>query len=73
MGQPSPGEEQQFMEQFTLRETDILALLAEGMSDREIADCLVVATRTVKWYNRQWTKNKGAGQLPDSWLVTSST
>jgi len=46
MGQPSPGEEQQFMEQFTLRETDILALLAEGMSDREIADCLVVATRT---------------------------
>lgn len=35
------------------RELDILQLLAQDLSDREIADRLFIAPNTVKWYNRQ--------------------
>lgn len=35
------------------RERDILALLAQGHSDRQIAVSLVLAYTTIKWYNRQ--------------------
>jgi non-specific serine/threonine protein kinase len=35
------------------RATEILGLLAEGLSDREIAERLVMTIGTIKWYNRQ--------------------
>jgi predicted ATPase/DNA-binding CsgD family transcriptional regulator len=35
------------------RENDILVLLSQGLSDRQIAQSLTVAYSTVKWYNRQ--------------------
>lgn len=35
------------------RSIDILRLLADGLSDREIAERLVMTINTVKWYNRQ--------------------
>ncbi len=37
----------------TVRERDILRLLANGLADREIADAASLTVGTVKWYNRQ--------------------
>lgn len=37
----------------TPREQDIFQLLGEGLSDQEIAQQLVLAVGTVKWYNKQ--------------------
>ncbi len=39
--------------QLNEREREILARLAEGLSDRQIADALFLSLNTVKWYNRQ--------------------
>jgi ATP/maltotriose-dependent transcriptional regulator MalT len=38
---------------FTERELEILNLLANGLSDREIADELFLSLNTIKWYNRK--------------------
>jgi predicted ATPase/DNA-binding CsgD family transcriptional regulator len=40
-------------EGLTKRSIEILSLLAEGLSDREIAERLVMTINTIKWYNRQ--------------------
>jgi predicted ATPase/DNA-binding CsgD family transcriptional regulator len=41
------------VEPLTTRELEILHLIAEGLSDREIAQKLTLALETVKWYNKQ--------------------
>lgn len=43
------------------RAVEILRLLAEGMSDREIGERLVMTINTVKWYNRQIYSILGVG------------
>jgi non-specific serine/threonine protein kinase len=43
------------------RALEILQLLAEGLSDREIAERLVMTVNTVKWYNRQIYSILGVG------------
>lgn len=40
-------------EPLTDREREILALIAEGLSNQEIADQLFLTLETVKWYNKQ--------------------
>ena len=47
MSQSSP------IETFTSRELEILTLLAEGLSNREIGERLYISVGTVKWYNQQ--------------------
>lgn len=43
------------------RAVEILRLLTEGLSDREIAERLVITLNTVKWYNRQIYSILGVG------------
>jgi predicted ATPase/DNA-binding CsgD family transcriptional regulator len=45
----------------TEREVEILGLLAEGLTDREIAERLIMTINTVKWYNRQIYSILGVG------------
>ena len=47
------GPSNNLVEDFTPREMDILALIVDGLSNKEIAQELFVALPTVKWYNQQ--------------------
>jgi predicted ATPase/DNA-binding CsgD family transcriptional regulator len=48
-------------ESLSKRAVEILRLLAEGLSDREIAEQLVMTLNTIKWYNRQIYSILGVG------------
>jgi predicted ATPase/DNA-binding CsgD family transcriptional regulator len=47
------GADDKLFGSLTPREREILQLLAEHLSDHEIAERLVVANTTVRWFNRQ--------------------
>jgi DNA-binding NarL/FixJ family response regulator len=45
--QPGPAGARQGLEELTEREREVLALIAEGQSNQEIADALVISVKTV--------------------------
>ena len=48
------------LEPLNPRETEILALIADGLSNREIAQRIHLSLETVKWYNKQIFAKLGA-------------
>src|SRR3990170_4967188 len=50
MSRPGPPS---WMERFRERELEILRLITEGLSNREISQRLALSPETVKWYNKQ--------------------
>ena len=49
----SDSSESPLVEPLTPREREILGLLADGLTNREIADRLYLSQETIKWYNKQ--------------------
>ena len=45
---PDPASQAEGVERLTAREQDVLRLLADGLSDRDIATALTISTRTVE-------------------------
>jgi predicted ATPase/DNA-binding CsgD family transcriptional regulator len=46
-------QSQSWIEPFNPREIEILGLISNGLSNREISQKLLISTETVKWYNKQ--------------------
>jgi non-specific serine/threonine protein kinase len=67
-GQPGAATAVMFAKQhdsFTARELEILRLVALGLSNRDIAEELVVAPETVRWYTKQIYSKLGVhGRVP---------
>jgi predicted ATPase/DNA-binding CsgD family transcriptional regulator len=47
------NSDNQFVEPLTRREKDILTLLSQNLTDRQIAEQLMLSQHTVKWYSHQ--------------------
>ena len=44
---------QDWIEPFSAREREVLQLVSDGLSNREIAEKLHLSIETIKWYNKQ--------------------
>ena len=49
----SPNQPPEIVDPLTERELEILRLMADGWTDRKIAQHLVLSIDTVKWYNKR--------------------
>lgn len=60
---PSASEkpQQPLVDPLTAREMQVLALIAEGLTNKEIAEELVISVGTVKWYTSQIYGKLGVG------------
>ncbi len=54
------------VELLTRRESEVLRLLAQGLSDREIADRLVLSVNSVKWHARRIYEKLGVGSRKEA-------
>ena len=59
VGRDDTTHELHVIEQLTLREHEVLQLIAQGMTNREIADKLFVTVATVRWHIRQLYRTLG--------------
>jgi LuxR family maltose regulon positive regulatory protein len=50
---------QTWIESLSPREIEILTLISEGLSNREIAQRLILSLETIKWYNKQIYRKLG--------------
>ena len=56
---------QHWVESFSPRELEVLRLISNGLSNREIAQKLFLSIETIKWYNKQvYTKLGGEKPCP---------
>lgn len=61
MSESSAWPDQPLVEPLTDRELEILSLMAQHRTNREIADTLILSLNTVKWYARQIYGKLGGG------------
>ena len=59
------------MEKLTDRELEILRLISEGSSDREISQKLYLSINTVKWHNRQIYAKLGVGSRTEALAIAA--
>lgn len=53
VGHRRPLPEQPLVEPLTARELEVLELIAQGLTNQQMADRLIISTGTVKWYTSQ--------------------
>jgi predicted ATPase/DNA-binding CsgD family transcriptional regulator len=58
----SDAKIQTWVEPLTERETEIVGLISEGLSNREISRELNLSLETIKWYNKQIYQKLGVGR-----------
>lgn len=61
-----PSQSAEWIEPLNPRELEILELISEGLSNREIAQSLSLSLETVKWYNKQIFAKLGAGNRTEA-------
>lgn len=59
IGRGSPIKEERLIEQLTMREHEILALITNGLTNAQIAEDLFITVSTVKWHISQLYKKLG--------------
>jgi len=62
---------QLLVDPLTSRELEILRHIAEGSSDREIAEALFLSLNTIKWHNRQIYSKLGVGSRTQAVALAS--
>lgn len=60
------------LDEFKPREIEILALMAEGLSNAEIGERLFITTQTVRWYNKQIYSKLGTSRRTEAIALARS-